>query len=105
MQSETILNKDENIKAQEIGIKMGGNVGELGIKNVKALLQMIEDLKGKETPQKVDVWYSAILGYYSCCVNCDFVELSDEFLERIGILAEIEYERAEAQQSEKGEGV
>lgn len=97
MQSRTMFNGNGRPQVQEIRIEAHGTGGELGLKNIKILTGMIEDLKAQKTTVEVDAHFMMICGYAACCVNSGFLDekSGDELMQLTAILAGNEAKRAE----------
>ena len=100
MKSKAIYDGNGQRIAQEIRIEAHGKGGELGIKNIQYLMDMIDSLQACKTPKEVYGRYMMIMGYCKCCANSEFLDekSADDLMSLVAFLAGNEQARAEQEQ-------
>lgn len=95
-----IYDKERQRAGREIHIDLNGGGGELGIRNMKLLVDMINNIKEQKTPEDVHSAAQRIIGYALCCVNSGFLseESALELADMLVLIAGEEAARAAAEQ-------
>lgn len=89
MKSRTILGASGTTKMREVAIEIKGKGGELGVQNVRHLIELINDFKTKDTEQEINDHYTLIMGYCLCCKNSGFIDDkgADDIMQMAAIFA------------------
>lgn len=89
MKSKTILGAGGTTKIREVTIEIKGKGGELGVQNVRHLIELINDFKTMNTEQEINDHYMIIAGYCTCCNNCGFIDdkAADDIMQMAAVLA------------------
>ena len=103
MENKIYVNKDGDVKMQKIVISFTGKGGEKGKQSLIHLVQLIENLKDKSTPEEVETLYEQITGYCLCCLDNEFIEkaAADELMEVVALITALEKDRARMEQMTK----
>lgn len=89
MKNRFFVNGDRTEITREISIPVHGKGGELGIKAINGLVELIETLKDCETCEEVLSTFDTICGYHACCLRCEFIDKkgADELMKLVSMLA------------------
>ena len=100
VKSKIIYDKEKNQAAHEVQIDICGGGGELGIRNIKCLINQINDIPKQKTPEDVRTQADRAAGYLLCCANSGFLskESALEVTDMLVMLAAQEETRAAAEQ-------
>lgn len=100
VKSKIIYDKEKNQTAHEVQIDICGGGGELGIRNIKCLINLINDIPKQKTPEDVRAQADRVTGYLLCCVNSGFLSKNSgfEIIDMLVMLTEQEETRAAAEQ-------
>lgn len=98
--SKIIYDKEKNQAKREVQIDICGGGGELGIRNIKCLINLINDIQKQKTPEDVRTQADRATGYLLCCANSGFLskESALEVTDMLVMLATQEEKRAAAEQ-------
>ena len=98
--SKIIYDKEKNQAAHKVQIDICGGGGELGIRNMKCLINLINDIQEQKTPEDVRAQADRAAGYLLCCANSGFLskESALEVTDMLVMLAAQEEKRAAAEQ-------
>lgn len=74
MKAKIFLNKDKELESKEITMMLHGSGNEIGMANVKTLIEMINDIPQEKTAEGIIEQSYVIVGYTMCCINSGFLD-------------------------------